>query len=596
MSFIREKLAYLYQKIKQSCSDYRVTVIAVELFTLYALTGLIWDDLDLKNSSRVTDFLFFEDWALPAFLALFILAAMLVESLFPYERKQRNVKIARILGFVIGAAAAAFFTWGVRLEQSEQFFHMSGDIVAEWCERYVVGYVLLFMIAIVYVCHRRSGVGFIEYILHVLVNWAITTVIYSVLLFGVMLIILIIDLLFLSGSSSLYGYAAILVTGVYYAPACIMALNDLSNEISDRISIIVIKYVLSVMTICALAIVYLYLLKILIMREIPSNEIFRIVTGLFCIGMPIWILDYFYRDDTKYMHFLLKLPYGMIPLIPMQTYAICVRIYHNGMTPIRYIGVCMIIFEVIMLFVWYFWKEKLERVLLILGAIIIVAVFIPGSNMFRVSNEWQSTILINYYSKVNYMLVELTQEEYDRLEGAYKYLKRDPQMKELVETFDIYDADFARRIATMGIEGAEPVQTQHHNIHCCQMVGNLDINGYSEFAMLNQDEAYDKRGDERLPVDFSAFRFYKRGSGEQDTITVDLSEFADRCIDYENEHPNTGPIECGEAMKPYTEIVIDSNTVLYLNHFQISYNEGMKDGEEFFEVTSVNISGMLLSR
>ncbi len=48
MSFVREKGAFLYQKIKQSCADYRVTVIAVELFTLYAVAGQFWDDLDLK--------------------------------------------------------------------------------------------------------------------------------------------------------------------------------------------------------------------------------------------------------------------------------------------------------------------------------------------------------------------------------------------------------------------------------------------------------------------------------------------------------------------------------------------------------------------
>ncbi|MDE7282096.1 MAG: DUF4153 domain-containing protein, partial [Lachnospiraceae bacterium] len=464
-----------------------------------------------------------------------------------------------------------------------------------WCERFVVGYVLLLMIAIVYVCHRKSGVGFIEYILHVLVNFAITAGIYFVLLLGVMLIILIVDLLFISGYSPLYGCGAILVTGVYYAPACIMALNDLSNEINDRISIIMTKYVLSIMTICALAIVYIYLLKILIMREIPSNEIFRIVTGLFCISMPIWIMDYFYRDDTKFMRFLQKLPYGMIPLIPVQTYAIGVRIYHNGMTPGRYLGICMIIFEVIMLFVWHFWKEKLERVLLIFGAGIMIAVFIPGLNMFSVSNRWQRAFLVNYYGKV-ILEGELTQEEYDRLEGAYKYLKRDPQMKELVEQLDIYDVDFAGRLAALGVDGENLTQIQRHSIHCCQMVGNLDINSYSEFDMLNQDEAYDDSGDDRLPVDFSAFRFYKRGSGKQATITVDLSDFANRCINYESEHPNAGQTEYSEAMKPYSEIVIDGDTVLYLNHFQIGYNDGIKDGQEYFEVTSVTISGMLLSR
>ena len=594
MSFIREKCAFLYQKIKQSCADYRVTVIAVELFTLYAIADQIWDDLDLEYTSHVTGFLF-EDWALPAFLALFILAALLVESLFPYEKKQRNVNIARILGFVIGAAPAAALVWGLRLEESEQFFHLSGDIVAQWCERFVLGYVLLLMIAIVYICHRKSGVGFIEYILHVLVNFAITAVIYFVLLLGVILIIFVVDSLFLSGYSSLYAYGAILVTGVYYAPACIMALNDLSNEINDRISIIMIKYVLSVMTICALAIVYIYLLKILVMREIPSNEIFRIVTGLFCIGMPIWIMDYFYGDDTKFMRFLQKLPYGLIPLIPAQTYAIGVRIYHNGMTPGRYIGVCMIIFEVIMLFVWYSWKENLERVLLILGAGIIIAIFIPGLNMFSVSNRWQRAFLETYYNKV-LSQGELTQEEYERLEGAYKYLRWEPQTKELVEQFDIYDTDFVRQLLTLGVEGEIQTQTQYHNIHCCQMVGNLDIDGYSGFTMLNQDEAYDERGEDRLPVDFSAFRFYKRGSEEQETVIVDLSEFANRCMDYENEHSSAGQTEFSEAMKPYTEIVIDSDTVLYLNHFQINYNEGIKDGQEYFEVISVNISGMLLSR
>ena len=240
MNFIREKCAFLYQKIKQSCSDYRVTVIATELLTLYAVIDEIWNDLDLEYTSHVTEFLF-GDWALAAFLMLFILAAMLAESLLPYEKKQRNVSIARILGFVLGAAPAAVLVWGLRLKESEQFFHLSGDIIAGWCERFVVGYVVLLMIAIVYVCHRKSGVGFIEYILHVLVNYAITTVIYFVLLFGVILIIFIVDSLFLSGYSSLYGYGAILVTGVYYAPACIMALNDLSNEINDRISIIMIK-------------------------------------------------------------------------------------------------------------------------------------------------------------------------------------------------------------------------------------------------------------------------------------------------------------------------------------------------------------------
>ncbi len=79
-------------------------------------------------------------------------------------------------------------------------------------------------------------------------------------------------------------------------------------------------------------------------------------------------------------------------------------------------------------------------------------------------------------------------------------------------------------------------------------------------------------------------------------LVADLSEFADRCIEYEKEHPDAEKTEFSEAMKPYKKILIDEDTVLYLNHFEFGYRDGMENGQEYFEVTSVNISGMLLGR
>ncbi|MDE6387080.1 MAG: DUF4153 domain-containing protein [Lachnospiraceae bacterium] len=598
MQFIREKWILLYGKIKQACSDYRVTVITVELFTLYAVVGGLWSDLNPEYESPVTDFLF-SDMVLISFLMLFMIAAMFVESLFPYEKKHKKLTIARICGFVIGAVIAAVLVWGIdagdMAEKAEFIFHLSGDVVAEWCGRFVVGYILLLIVAILYVCHRKSQIGFIEYILHVFVNFVIATAIYFVLLIGLNLIVSVVNALFLDGYSTLSIYVVILLTGIYYVPACIMAMNNMNNEIRDRIGLFLIKYVLSGMTICALAIVYIYLLKILIMWEMPSNEIFGIVAGLFCIGMPIWMIDYFYRDDTKYMRFLQILPFGLVPMIPVQAYAICVRVYHNGMTPSRYVGVAMILFETAMLFVWYFWKEKMERVLLMIGTGIIVAIFIPGVNMYSMSDRWQSTFLKTYYQKV-LSQGELTQEEYERLKGAYDYLKWQSGKDELVKEFNIYDADFAAKLVMSGINEEGLTQKQYHNIHCCQMVGTLDVSGYSSFVMLSQDDRYQYFGDDRLPVDFSAFRFYRRGNDVQEAVIVDLSDFADRCIAYKEEHPDAGKDEYSKAMKPFTTIVIDENTVLYLNHFEVNYRDGIEEGKEFFEVSSVNVSGMLLSR
>lgn len=598
MQYVREKWVLLYKKIKQACSDYKVTVLTVELFTFYAIIGGMWSDLDLAYESPIAIFLF-SDTILISFLLLFIISSMLVESIFTYKNKQRKTTLARIAGFVIGALADVLLVWGIhagnKAQEAELIFHLSGDVVEEWCGRFTVGYVLLTMVAIVYVCHRKSRVGFIEYVLHVFVNFAVATATYFVLLIGSNLIVSIVNVLFLEGYSTLSIYVVILLTGIYYVPSCIMAMNHMNNEIWDRAGLVLIKYVLSGMTICAMVIVYVYLLKILIMWQMPSNEIFGIVAGLFCLGMPIWMLDYFYRDDTKYMRFLQMLPFGLLPVIPVQVYAIGVRIYHNGMTPSRYVGVAVVLIEIGMLFIWRFRKDKLERVLLLIGAVIIVAVFIPGVNMYSMSDRWQSAFLRTYYQKV-LSQGELTQEEYERMEGAYNYLKWEPGKEDLINEFNIYEADFAAQLVMSGIDGEGLTQKQYHNIHCCQMVGNLDISGYDCFDMLNQDERYNSFGEDRNSVDFSAFRFYKRGSSGQETLTVDLSEFAERCIAYEEEHPDADKEEYSEVMKPYTQIVIDEDTVLYLNHFEVGYRDGIEDGKEIFEVTSVNISAMLVSR
>lgn len=96
-------------------------------------------------------------------------------------------------------------------------------------------------------------------------------------------------------------------------------------------------------------------------------------------------------------------------------------------------------------------------------------------------------------------------------------------------------------------------------------------------------------------VDFSAFRFYLRSGGEEDLIEADISDFANKCFAYEEKHPEATQEETSDAMRPYQEIVIDDHTVLYLNHFEVRYTDGIKDGEEYLDWSTVNISGMLLS-
>ncbi|MCH5262522.1 MAG: DUF4153 domain-containing protein [Lachnospiraceae bacterium] len=592
MKYLKDKLALFFNIIKQSCYNYRVAVASVVAATVFETICCILNAMTPYGESSVRSFLRYESDVL-RFLILFILAVMFTESILSYEKKERRIKIIRILCFVFAAVISAVF---VAVQEATGSV---SNIISAWAVRYYIICILLLVLGIIYFSHKKSGIGFIEYMMHVAVNFCVTTAIYIILCIGVSLILLILDLLFFDGFSLMLQCCYILLTGLYYVPGCIAALSNMDSNIDDEITRVLTTKVLTSMTVCAMGIVYAYLLKILVTWQMPSNEIFGIVSGLFCIGMFIWVIDYYYRDDTKYALFLQRLPYGMIPMIPVQAYSMCVRIYNYGMTTGRYMGMLLVVFEIFMLLICRFRRDKIENVILVLCICVVVAGCVPGVNMFSVSNRWQRSMLVSVYDKIA-SGQEITQNEYDRMEGAYKYLRWKPEMKDIVEKYDIYAEDFVQMLSISDLDTTNLTSLNSHYIHCCQLVGELDVDDYSRFDMINQDPLYEdshyKTEAGESAVDFSAFRFYRRSDAEEKIFEVDISDFADKCFTYKEEHPDAAQEEVSDAMRPYQQIVIDDETVLYLNHFEVGYDDGVKDGEEYFKWTTVNISGMLLSR
>lgn len=612
MKFIREKLSVFLHKIMQSCLDHRVTMVSVAVATLYGVAWTILDDIVRDADSAMRRFL---DCGSDVFrfFVLFILAVMFTECVLSYEKKEKHIRIVRIFSFILSAVISVAFVimqnivaishdiqnaYNTNQSGNASGVWTEGYILQEWAMRYYVACILLLLLGILFFSHRKSSVGFIEYMMHVSVNFCIVTAIYIILCIGVVLVLAVLEALLLNDAGILVAISLILLTGLYYVPSCIMSLDNMDNNIDDRIGRVLTRYVLTGMTICAMVIVYVYLLKILVTWEVPSNEIFGIVAGLFFIGMVIWVLDYYYRDDTKYTVFLQRVPYGMIPMIPVQTYALCVRIYNNGMTTTRYEGILLIIFEVVILLIWRFRREKMEGIVAVLCLLVIVAVCLPFINMYSISNRWQTAFLVSGYDKV-VSGQKITQKEYDRMTGAHKYLRWQTETENVTKQYNINSDDFVRMLVISDIDTENLTSLESHYLHCCQLVNMLDVGEYSRLDMVNQDPQYKASdfGSEGvgLGIDFTAFRFYRRGDAEDEVFEVDISDFADKCFAYEDEHPDATQEEISEAMRPYQKIVIDDSTVLYLNHFELRYTDGVKNGEEYFDWSTVNISGMLLS-
>lgn len=599
MNLFREKLIAIWKRLLRAYADYRVTVCAVALLTIYeAINNLFYIfEYETLGNLLIVRWFFECTEEISTGLLLFIFGALFAESFLPYTHTGKRAKTARLVCFLLAAAiavTAGFCIYAAPAREIWRNFTLFGSTVSRWGEQFAWGYALLLLLGTVYFCHRKSGVGFAEYMLHVLANLCVITAVYVVLSIGVVLVLSVADILFFDGVlGNFTTTGTILVTGLYYVPCCITALRNMDSEIDRTPGKYLLRDVITSLTVFAMMIVYAYLIKIVLVWELPSNELFGVVAGLFCFGMPVWVMDDYYRDDSRYMRIVQRLPYGLLPMIPLQMYAMGVRIYEHGMTPSRYLGMALVIFEMAALLIWYFWRESMERVLLVLCAGVTIVFLLPGVNMNSLSDRCQRSFLETYYRK---LLTEgsLTETEAQRLTGAFKYLMNKPEMADLLEQYNIYEESFAEKLAETDMDMETYTRLESHQIHCCQMVGGLDVTGYDSFDMLNQNLRYSGAKENRIPVDFSAFRFYKRETGT--AVIADISDFAKRCMAYEKEHPDADKEEFSAAMKPYQKIALEDDRVLYLNHFEIRYEDGIKDGEDYFEIESVNISGMLLEK
>ena len=451
-------------------------------------------------------------------------------------------------------------------------------------------------VAIVYKSFKETKLRFEEYAIKVLHNIVKSMVIWFVLKLCSVLVDSIIAHSFLRRYYFEYdiqiagrilimnfwrGPVEVLVMGLYFGSKMILVLRDMDEE-PGKITRTIMKYILPAFTISAIAIVYLYILYIIFLTQMPSNEVFSIVSKLFCLGLPVWIITGYYADNTKPMMIISILPYLYIPLICLQGYCMGTRIYQYGMTPERYAGMMLIIFEIGTLFIRFYMKGQYEKILPFFGLLVLIAIFVPGINMNRASNLWQMSFLKKYYEAVESREM-ISERAYERMTGAYDYLRNRPEMKAAIEPYDIYEKTFAVKLKE---QYAEADLTKYYKCWVfCELAGELDVDRYSQKSLLNQNSCYDQEGEDGIDVDFSCFQFIDSETGER--ITADISSFVEQCMTDTLDEEYT-------EMKAYNCIELDEDTILYINRFDAEYFDGIKNAEPFIKWKYIDINGILL--
>ena len=336
---------------------------------------------------------------------------------FTIENFFKN-KTSRTIGYVIAYIVA--FICGYLFNSYEESF-------ANFFLFYLVSMASLNMYHII----KETKLELSEYFHQIFSNLVSTTIINIVLTIGVLAILGIITSLLLPNiNDDIFGRTIIAILGFYTIPAYLYAFLNMKTPISELANVL-IKYVITPLTFIALSVVYLYLFKIIITWDMPSNMCFAIILALFIETIPVFVLLKDLKIKNKIINFVEKnISYIFLPLYILQAYSIIIRVNTYGLTEERYIGLMLIIIELIILFLM---KYKERKYLIYVFFVFIIASAIT----FILPKVNYEDLSITYH--VNRIEKIMNNKEFNKLDGdetskviaSYEYLKERKSLNKL---------------------------------------------------------------------------------------------------------------------------------------------------------------------
>lgn len=545
MSKVKNFFKGIVTNYKNSFKQYTATNIVIILTTLFLVFA--YDELPGTIINKT--------------LTIAILSAINFFACETYLKKlwQRGISYVVGLGIAIGF---------------EQLVYSARN--SEAIARIVIGYaIIVFLIGLMQaIKNTKADIG--EYAVKAFKNIFSVGIIYIILNIGLTLITLIFTSLILSNTGSyLIARIQIALLGLFALPATLIAITEIKEDVSKFIKAIVL-YVMLPLTILATVIIYIYMAKILILREIPANSIFRILTGLFIVAFPVWVMIDPFKKESKLIEKICKiLPIAFIPFLLLQTYSICARIDGNGITPSRYIGIAFIIFETITIFLSLYKERKYLINFITVGTVIIaVSTILPVVNMQSASNISQSNRLKKAW-KENQIFSDLSEENKKIVQSAYSYLENQSDANKYIPNY--IDKDAIKEYIVGKEEYYYKYNQKRIEYPKMYIIGEQQIIPIGEYKYMQAVTVseYDINLNNMKKIQLT------------ESTTVNLVEYLSKLI--EKSEANTSKIE--EYIKSNNTIKIDDNKDFYITDLTVTYTN-----EETISILYLSIDGYLLQK
>jgi len=315
-----------------------------------------------------------------ATLAFFALEAFFIEEWL------RNRKIIQYILYIPSIIIAYFFKM-LMFDEEASFFGMGYKKAQYVFGKYYMALIIVLACLIIYHICKRHEEGFEKYCIKTFFALLRTTVVYGIFAIGIAIIILIFNELIYDTDGFLGRLEIFLAAGIY-SPAIVLALTDKKEDVG-KFARGCVLYALEPLLAVSYLIIYIYIIKIFVTNDVPSNSVFVIMTLLFALGMPIWTMALGLEDNGIFGKMAKYLPFSYLPFIILQGWSIGVRIGECGVTTQRYYGVVLIVLELIYFGVYIYEyikkKEYISFILPVIGVVAIVTLIVPVINYEDVS-------------------------------------------------------------------------------------------------------------------------------------------------------------------------------------------------------------------
>ena len=495
-----------------------------------------------------------------------------------FSVKETEIKkiVPYLLSFIFSSVLSASFSF-LFVFKSDESIKKSGSLYATYTiiTRLVIVYVVFAVAFSIYRMYKDSGLSLEKYSVRAFLGMVKACFLFGVIAVGSLCLIFAFnELLFRINITVLIQ---LILVGVVLFPGVVIGLSKVGEEMG-KFSKVLMGYVLPAIVAIACLIVYIYIIKIIVVRKMPSNEAFSIMTGIFVTGLFIWTTAQGCTEG-KLHRYLLFFPIVFSPFIVIQIISLSMRIRQYGVTNSRYLGILLVAFEII--YVGYYAFLRLQKrgidgfFFVMLAAPFVVYYLIPGINSYSVITASQSKVIERYFDAKQ--RGEET-EDFRSAKSALYSIKTQGSIEgqRYVEKLkNKYSRELIESINTIGYE-VDYEDTKTTNIYSSISNPVVSIEGYKYLKNANVS-IYDGETDpSKVPV-------YEHYDRDELLGTVDIKDMVDELIKLEES--DAGYEEKGKVLDKV--LPLENGAGLYIYDLSIEVTkEGMLD--------SVTYSGFYL--